>query len=172
MNKRSSALRILTFASLAHLWSAPLVAEPGQWEPVTRADLAGTPDLAHRDRQTLNMRTTGDFNGDGVADRAYVLINKAAAEYRVVVCLSRRAQPCGERTVSSGPIGHIATLGISTANEARLGNALFRSEEGAALGARMRQSGMPDFLHVFAFEASNAIYFLTRRGFEVVQVTD
>ncbi len=89
-----------------------------------------------------------------------------------MVCLSRRSGPCGERIAASGPSARIATLGISTTNATSLRGSFARTEAGAALLARMRRSGARDFLRVFAFEASDAVYFLTGRGFEVAQVTD
>ncbi len=51
-------------ATFALLISLPSHGRGAQWEPVTRADLAGTADLPNRDPVTLDMRTSGDFNGD------------------------------------------------------------------------------------------------------------
>ena len=118
------------------------------------------------------MRTSGDFNGDGRADSAYVLINRASSEFRLLACLSQGTGPCTERVVELGLIAHIATLGIDTVRRDALPGPNVRPEVRVPLLAMLQRSRALDFLHLFAFEASDTVFFLTPRGFERVQVTD
>lgn len=141
------------------------------WVPVVGGDLVGTPDLANRTPATLDLVQTGDFNSDGLTDRASVVRDHARQRYGIVICLSRAEGACVEQLIASGPFDHVKTLGVRKVSLSEARRALSAPRHASSLGTLSR-SPASEFLRVFAFEASDAFYLWTGTGFDRVQVTD
>jgi hypothetical protein len=141
------------------------------WVPVVRSDLAGTPDFANRNPTTLDLVQTGDFNGDGRPDRAYVARNQGQQQYGIVICLSRPGGGCVEQLLASGPFKDVKTLGIGKISRS-VARETLSGPRYAAAREKLVNSPAAEFLHVFAFEASDALYVWTGTTFDRVQVTD
>ena len=163
---------LIGLALWAQFCPSSLEAAPDQWQPITRADLAGTTDLRFRSSNSLDLRTAGDFNGDGRFDSASVLRNSDASRFRISVCLSRPSGDCVEQTIRSGPFFEAVRLGIETFTEEQVEGFLRRSERGPALRASMRRSAAREFLHVFTYEAGSIAYVWLDGRFQPVGVMD
>lgn len=138
----------------------PTVGKDG-WVMVTAADLAGTPDLAMRQKDTFNLQASADFDGDLLEDRVSVRKNARLAQYGVFACLARAdAGPCNDMMITSGPMKHLSNLGVNAVAAA--------TPECGKMAAR----GTPACIEVFAFEASSTLYRWNGSKFVERQVTD
>ena len=109
---------LLTLATMmagaAHAQGLP--AAPPGWTRAAEADLAGPDWESRKDKPHRYVRAEGDFNGDGQADRAELLVNRTTQRFGLFVFLAG-AKAATE--LDGGKLGELTRLGISTQQPGR-----------------------------------------------------
>jgi hypothetical protein len=80
------AFVILVLTPIAHAQSKPEF--PAGWKPATKSDYSDE-DLSFRKNQVPN-HIEADFNGDGITDQAWILINTSKSLYGLFVFLGQK----------------------------------------------------------------------------------
>jgi hypothetical protein len=175
MHIRTSACSVIAAlivlkASMAAAQASPTL--PEGWERPTTADLAG-PNLEFRKgKPGRYLVAEGDFDGDGVRDRAEILVNRISRTYAVYAFASKSPEPI---ELLDGRIKDVQGVGISTAKPGRTKTLCGKGYDAKDPDCRR---GVPfvdiplQSIEFFGFETSSSQFYWTGEKFERVWTSD
>ena len=147
---------------------APKAADglPDGWERPTDADLAG-PNLQFRKNKPQRyLRAEGDFDGDGQADRAEILVNRKTLTFAVYAFASKSPAPT---ELVDGKITDVGRMGISTAKPGRTltacGKGYDAGDPGCKKGVPFVYTPFPS-IEYFGFESGGSQFYWNGERFE------
>lgn len=150
--------RIFTFALMVQ--SAIASASSQQWIEISRRDIYDADRANARESLTANVHAFGDFNGDGIRDRAAIYRDANRQRYAVFACLSQNQGQCRNQFVSQGPYKDVLNLGVMVLRATK--------SECSSIAAGSKA----DCVGVFTFESSGALNRWTGASFAVAYQGD
>jgi hypothetical protein len=145
---------------------------PEGWERPTDADLAG-PNLQFRkDKPGRYLVAEGDFDGDGVADRAELLVNRVSKTFAVYAFVSKSAAPI---ELADGRIADVGRMAVSVAKPGRTRTACGKGYDSKDPGCK---KGVPfvdipfQSIEYFGFESGGSQFYWTGEKFDRIWTSD
>jgi hypothetical protein len=141
---------------------------PEGWERPTNADLAGLNLEFRKDKPGRYLVAEGDFDGDAVADRAEILVNRISRTYAVYAFLSKSPAPI---ELLDGRLKEVEGVGISAAKPGRVRTACGKGYDSKDPGCKR---GIPfvdiplQSIEYFGFETGASQFYWTGEKFERV----
>lgn len=123
---RASLLLLAIFAL-----GGPCLADDGDWRDARPDDFKDTPSAAARaavPNQALSV--SGDFDGDGRADAARLMVSVKAGVYAVVVEFARPAGPA-RLLVAAAPLADLGAVGLDAERHGRRADLVIFTFDGA-----------------------------------------
>ena len=158
----------VALAAFLSLTSAALAAEPPPppgWEAVEMRYLLGTADYDRRLNDAHHhLAAAGDFDGDGRADVARLLVRRDEGIAALFVTLGRDAAPWAHR-LASVPLHEVVRLGVSAG---KIGDFVTNCNAGVSddrACGDVAQIGDNDTLTLFTFAAAARVFWWTADGF-------
>lgn len=148
--------------------AAPVEAPPG-WSQPAPADLAGEDAASRRASPSRYLSSTADFNGDGKADEARILVNRSAGTYGVFIFPGGLEGPT---KLHEGPLAEVSRTGIDTAPAGAYTPAC--ADDAGPSGSctpgavQITASG----LRHFTFEAGARVFYWDGSRYAVVDIAD
>jgi hypothetical protein len=154
------------------LVAAPKDALPDGWERPIDADLAG-PNLKFRQNKPQRfLRADGDFDGDGQADRAEILVNRQNRTFAVYAFASKLPAPI---ELADGNITDVGRMGISAAKPGRTMTACGKGydvgDPGCKKGVPFIYTPFPS-IEYFGFESGGSQFYWNGGKFEHIRTSD
>ena len=165
-----SAMLVSLFASAASAQSQPTL--PDGWERPTNDDLAG-PNLGFRkDKPGRFLVAEGDFDGDGVADRAEILVSHISRTYAVYAFTSKSPAPIQP---VDGRIQALEHMGIDTVEpgltKTACGKGYDEADPNCKRGVPKVDIPYPS-IEYFGFESGASQFYWTGEKFERVRTSN
>jgi len=178
MTRGTNPLQCISAALLACLVvAAPAFAQappalPEGWEHPLDADLQG-PNLQFRNNKPERyLRAEGDFDGDGVTDRAEILVNRISRTFAVYAFASKSPAPI---ELTDGRIGDVHRMAVSAAKPGRIrtacGKGYDSTDPGCKKGVPFVDVPLPS-IEYFGFESGGSQFYWTGEKFERVWTSD
>jgi hypothetical protein len=148
--------------------AAPVEAPPG-WSLPAPADLTGEDAASRRASPSRYLSSTADFNGDGKADEARILVNRSAVTYGVFIFPGGAEGPT---KLHEGPLAEVSRTGIATAAAGayRPACADGAGPDGACEPATVQIAASG--LRHFTFEAGARVFYWDGSRYAVVDIAD
>lgn len=161
---------IASFTSIASGQAASSL--PEGWESPTNADLAG-PNLELRaNKPGRYLVAEGDFDGDGVSDRAEILVNRISRTYAVYAFISTASAPI---ELIDGRIHNVGRVGISVTDSGRIRTACGKGYDASDPECKR---GVPfvdtpfQSIEYFGFESGASQFYWTGEAFTRISTSD
>jgi len=167
--RRIALAALLLFAAPAQAAEPP---PPAGWEPVEMRYLLGTADYDRRlARDDHYLSATGDFDGDGRADVARLMVQREENIAALFVTLARDAQPWSRR-LASVPLAEVVRLGVllRPRGDFRTNCNMGVSDDRAC--GDVSEIGDNDNLTLFTFESATRVFWWSGREFVSAWMSD
>ncbi|MBL4894816.1 MAG: hypothetical protein JKY59_08150 [Emcibacter sp.] len=169
---RYAASGVLFFLFHSYAFSDDLI-DRKDWQLVEIESLAATSDYQFRHKKTDGyLLVTGDFNGDGVTDRAEISKKNTNETYGLIAYVSRGTEGYDQHILNEGDWSIFSRMGISREDPGEYKTACGKGYGRCKSDAPLSVSFPYDAINFFMFDSASMFFIYKNDSFYTVWISD
>lgn len=166
---------IFTLIVAMNSYSLPMLAQDmpdKNWQAVPLEAFKNTPDYHLRTAIPYGyIKAEGDFNGDGIADKAEISKNTVTGQYSLIAYISGQQGGFTQHFIETGTLSDFASLGVTTKEPGALLTWCGKQDDCKA-GEPAEITLTNDAILLFTFESAGRLLVYENGSFQTVWISD